>query len=199
MTINKGMDLQLFAEELEEDNNEENGNSESKETFTKEEFEAQLQAETDRRVTQALKKQERKLDEKLKEAEKLRQMSEEDKKKYQLEQREKQLTQKEREYALMENKIECSNILADRGLPKEFLDYVVAEDAEQMMENIKTMDKVFKSAVADAVNDKIEKKSPTHSADIQSGMTKEKFKKLTVSQQSEIYKNNPELWRQMTK
>ena len=40
--------------------------------------------------------------------------------------------------------------MANRGLPIEFVDYIVAEDAETMMENITTFERAFKSAVADA-------------------------------------------------
>ena len=195
------MDLQLFAnnedEDLDEEDLDEEKKDEKKDMFTKEEYESKLQAETDRRVTQALKKQERKLDDKIREADKLRDMSDEQKKQYKFEQREKDLTKKEKEYALMENKVECSNILSDRGLPKEFLNYVVAEDAEQMMENIDTMDRIFKSAVADEVGSKINKKTPRHSNETQGKMTKEKFSKLSLAQQSDIYKTNPTLWKQM--
>jgi len=195
------MDLQLFAnnedEDLDEEDLDEEKKDEKKDMFTKEEYESKLQAETDRRVTQALKKQERKLDDKIREADKLRDMSDEQKKQYKFEQREKDLTKKEKEYALMENKVECSNILSDRGLPKEFLNYVVAEDAEQMMENIDTMDRIFKSAVADEVGSKINKKTPRHSSETQGKMTKEKFSKLSLAQQSDIYKTNPTLWKQM--
>ena len=200
--VNK-MDLQLFAEE--KDSDEDKGVDEGKDekvdasdkTYTHDEFEAKLQSETDKRVTSALKKQEKKLDERLREADKLREMSEEQKKRYKIEQREKQLTKKEKEYAIMENKIECSNILSDRGLPKEFLEYVVAEDAEQMLENIDKMDRTFTSAVSDAVNAKIGKKTPNGSKDKQTGMNKAKFKELSVAQQSEIYKTNKTLWKEM--
>lgn len=198
------MNLQLFAEKggeepnLDADENEDAQEEEEEIVLTQKELEAKLQAEADRRVTQALKKQERKLESKLKEAEKLRNMDEEQKKMYEIEQREAEIAKKEKEFAIMENKIECSNILSERGLPQEFLEYVVAEDAEQMMENIKRMDKVFKAAVADEVQNKIQSKVPGQGNDSQKGMTKEKFNSLSIAQQSEIYRNNPELYKQMT-
>lgn len=207
------MDLQLFAnngdddlkdDDLDDDKKDDDlkddkkdDDTKEKDTFTKEEYESKLQSETDKRVTQALKKQERKLDDEIREADKLKSMSDEQKERYKFEQREKDLIKKEKEYALMENKVECSNILSERGLPKEFLNYVVAEDAEQMMGNIDTMDRVFKSAVADAVGSKIDKKVPRHSSEKQASMTKEKFGKLSLAQQSDIYKTNPTLWKQM--
>ena len=48
-------------------------------TYSQEEVDALLQAEVDRRITSALKKQEKKTQEKIKEAEKLAQLNEEEK------------------------------------------------------------------------------------------------------------------------
>ena len=64
-------------------------------TMTKEELNALLQKEGDRRVTQALDKQNKKNAEKLKEAEKLAKMSADEKYAYELEQREKAIVEKE--------------------------------------------------------------------------------------------------------
>lgn len=197
------MNLQLFADEGLEEGTEENteegqeGAEESK-TYTKEEVDTMLQKEADRRVSAALAKQEKKLENKLKEAEKLRNMDAEQKREYELEQRAKQIEEKEKEFALMENKIECNKILSNRGIPADFVDYVVAEDADKMMENIKTFEKLFKSAVSDAVNEKIEKKTPTGSGSKQKGLSRDEFKKMSIAQQSEIYRTNPELYKELT-
>ena len=58
-------------------------------TYTQEELDSLLQQETDRRVTEALKKAERKKQDEIKEAEKLARMNEAEKFQYELEQREK--------------------------------------------------------------------------------------------------------------
>lgn len=197
------MDLQLFAEgegaaeETTEETSTSQEEDKAKEAYTHEEVKELLQKETDRRVTEALKKQERKLESKLKEAEKLRNMDESQKKQYEFEQREKALEEKEKEFALMENKIECNKILNQRGLPIDFVGYVVAEDADTMMENINSFEKAFKAAVADAVNDKLQKKTPTAGSTSQKGMTKEAFRKLSLAEQSEIYRTNPSLYKEL--
>ena len=121
----------------------ENEGSETR-TYSQEEVDALLQAEVDRRITSALKKQEKKNQEKIKEAEKLAQLNEEEKYKYQLEQREKALEEKERKMALMENKAEASNALNSRGISISLADLVVAEDADTMMENIKLLEEEFR-------------------------------------------------------
>ena len=60
------------------------GQQNNEKTYTQAEFEAELQKETDRRVTAALKKQAQKNEAKVKEAEKLAQMNEQEKYEYQL-------------------------------------------------------------------------------------------------------------------
>lgn len=197
------MDLQLFAEgegaagEGTEQTSTSQEGDKAKEAYTHEEVKELLQKETDRRVTEALKKQERKLESKLKEADKLRNMDEEQKRQYEFEQREKALEEKEREFSLMENKIECNKILNERGLPIDFVGYVVAEDADTMMENINSFEKAFKAAVADAVNNKLQKKTPSGGTTSQKGMTKESFRKLSLAEQSEIYRTNPSLYKEL--
>ena len=68
-----------------------------------------------------------------------------------------------------------------------------------MMENITTFEKAFKAAVADAVAKKISSPTPKGSSVKQGGMTKEDFKKLSIGQQSELFRTNPELYKQMTR
>ena len=129
-------------------------------TYSQEEVDALLQAEVDRRITSALKKQEKKTQEKIKEAEKLAQLNEEEKYKYQLEQREKALEEKERKMALMENKAEASNALNSRGISISLADLVVAEDADTMMENIKLLEEEFKKSVKAEVEKRLAGNSP---------------------------------------
>ena len=78
--------------------------------------------------------------------------------------------------------MEATKVLSARGLPVEFVDYIVADDAETMMENINTFEKMFKSAVQDAVAKKISSPSPKSGSVKQTGMTREDFKKLNVAQ-----------------
>ena len=76
-------------------------------TYTQEEVDALLQSEADRRVSQALKKQEAKYQSQMKESEKLARMNEQEKFAYQLEQRELAIAEKEKALAIAENKAEA--------------------------------------------------------------------------------------------
>ena len=164
-------------------------------TYSQEEVDALLQAEVDRRITSALKKQEKKNQEKIKEAEKLAQLNEE-KYKYQLEQREKALEEKERKMALMENKAEASNALNSRGISISLADLVVAEDADTMMENIKLLEEEFKKSVKAEVEKRLAGNSPKKNLGNSNEMTKEEFRKLSIGQQSRLLEENPKIYEQ---
>lgn len=167
-------------------------------SFSQEEVNALLQQEGDRRVSMALAKQEQKFKQQMAEAEKLKAMDESQRREYEFEQRIKDFEAKEREFVITQNKLEASKVMASRGLPVAFVDYIVAENAETMLANITTFETAFKSAVADAVSSKLASPTPRTGSVLQSGMTKEQFRRLTASQQGDLYRNNPELYKQMT-
>ena len=173
------------------------GTSEQK-TYTEEEVQALLQKEADRRVSSALKKQKEQFEKEKAEAEKLKDMDESQRREYEYQQRVSELEAKEREFTLTQNKLEATKVLANRNLPVEFVDYIVAEDAETMMANIETFEKLFNSAVSDAVSKKISSPAPKTGAVKQTGLTREAFKKLSVAQQAELYRTNPNLYKQLS-
>jgi len=168
-------------------------------TYTQEEVDALLQAETDRRVTSALKKQEQKNAEKLKEAQKLAQMNEQQKYEYELNQREAAIAEKEKALALAENKNEASKILAEKGLSLSLVDFVVAEDAETMNINIQTLDKAFKQSVKDEVEKRLASKVPTKSLPLDKTLTKDQFNKMGYQELMQLKKENPEIYEELSK
>lgn len=185
---NKGMENQQTLDE----------GAETPKTYTEEEVRALLQQEGDRRVTQALNKQRKEMEKKQAEADKLREMDESQRREYEYNKKVEELEQKEREFAIAQNKLEASKVLANRGLPVEFVEYVVAEDADTMMSNIETFEKAFKAAVADEVSKRIAQPTPKAGSAQQGGLTKEQFRKLNLAQQAEIYRTNPTLYKELT-
>jgi len=157
----------------------------------------ELQAETDRRVTQALQKKEREMGKKLTEAEKLAKMSQEDQYKYKLEQKEAELAQKEKEYTLRDNKIAAMKVLSEKELPADLVEFVVNEDADVMMENINTLDKYIKTAVANQVKARLASPTPTKGLSSNTELTKEGFAKLSLSQRNDLYISNRELYNKL--
>ena len=167
-------------------------------TYTQAELDAFLQAETDRRVTAALKKAEKKNAEKLKEAQKLAQMNEQEKFQYELEQREAAIAEKEKELALAENKAEASKILAEKGLSPQLVDFVVAESAEDMSANISLLERCFKESVKAEVNKRLAGNAPKKGLPLEKAITKEDFLKMSYAELTELKKNNPEIFESFT-
>lgn len=166
-------------------------------TYTQAEVDELLQREGDRRVSEALKKAERKTQAKVKEAERLAKMNDEQKYQYELEQREKAILDKERALSLAENKAEASSILVDRGISTKLVDMVVAEDADEMMERINLLEQAFKASVKAEVEKRLSSKTPKKNLPIDGTITRESFRKMPLSQQAELYKQNPDLYNQL--
>lgn len=177
----------------------ENAGGDAPKTYTEEEVQALLQQEGDRRVSSAQKKWQKELENRMAEAEKLKNMDESQRREYEYEQKLRELEDRERDFAITQNKLEATKVLANRHLPVEFVDYIVAEDAETMMANITKFETLFNSAVADAVANKIASPAPKTGSAKQTGLTREEFKKLSVAQQAEIYRTNPELYKQLSR
>ena len=166
-------------------------------TYTQEEVNMLLQRESDRRVSEALKKAEKKNAEKVKEAQKLAQMNENEKFQYELEQREKAIAEKEKALALAENKNIASKILADKGLSLDLVDFVIAEDAETMNSNIRLFDKAFKDSVKREVEKRLGSSAPKKNLPPDETITKEKAKKMTIIERQNLLTNNPNLYNQL--
>lgn len=168
-------------------------------TYTQEEVNMLLQRESDRRVSEALKKAEKKNAEKVKEAQKLAQMNENEKFQYELEQREKAIAEKEKALALAENKNTASQILADKGLSLSLVDFVIAEDAETMNSNIRLLEKEFKDSVKREVEKRLGSSAPKKNLPPDEAITKEQAKKMSIIERQNLLNNNPELFAQLFK
>lgn len=167
-------------------------------TYTEAQVQELLQKEADKRVTAALAKQEAKYKKQQSEAEKLATMDEAQKQQYSFEQKVKELEDKQREFNLMSNKVEAQKVMSSRGLPVDFVDYIVAEDADTMMVRIETFERQFKAAVSDAISKKIGSTAPKTSTVVQTGLTKESFRKMNIAQQAQIAATNPTLYKELT-
>lgn len=167
-------------------------------TYTEAELQEAIQREADRRVTQALQKQQKKNEAKIAEAQKLASMNEAEKYEYQLKQREEAIAAKEKELALAENKNEAGKILQERGISLALVDFVVAEDAETMKDNIDLLDKAFKASVKAEVEKRMTSATPKKNLPMDKAVTKEDLAKMSIAQLSEFKRNNPDAYSQLT-
>lgn len=165
-----------------------------KTTFTKEEVDALIQKEADKRVSQALATAERKNQAKLREAEKLANMSATEKYEFELQKREQAIAEKEHQLLLAENRAEASKILAEKGLSQTFLDFVLADTADVMNDNITKIERAFKASVKQEVEKRLGNNAPKSSSINNGTMTKEQFSKLSLAEKQKLYQTDKELY-----
>lgn len=161
--------------------------------FTQEEVTKLLQAEGDKRVTEALKKAEKKFMERLEEEKKKAAMDEQQKKEYELQLKQKELDEKIKELNMEKSKNEASHLLNDNKLPLDLLDFVVDEDSLVMKAKVESLAKVFNDSVNKAAEARLEGNNLKRGSDKQvASYTDEEWNKLSLSQKNEIYNTNRE-------
>lgn len=166
-------------------------------TYTEEEVNKLLQAETDRRVSQALDKQKKKYEKEIS----LSQLDEEARNQAEKDMRIAELQEQLKEFTILQNKNEVIKVLNARGLNPAFADLVeIGEDVQEAQAKIEQLDKLFKQAVAEEVKKRLSSGTPNigNSAP-ENEITKEKFQKMTLAQQSQLFAENPELFKELTK
>lgn len=190
--------VETGAEENKETDN--NSETETKDTYTKDEVEKMLQAESDRRVTQALKKAKAEAKKDIEKAAKLGKMDEDERIAFELKSAQEELEQLRRDKAMSENTQTTLKVLANRNLPAGLLDYVLTEDEESTFEKIKDLEKMLKKWVDTEVSKRIPTQGTPKAGTTTSGkLTKEQFSKLTLTQMDELAQTNPELFNSLSK
>lgn len=165
-------------------------------TYTQEEVLALLQSETDRRVTEALKKQEKKYQKQLS----LAQLDGDERAKAEKDNRIAELEEIVAQMNIEKNKSELKSVLSSRGLSAEFADLInITDDIKESQEKIDALDKLFKAAVKAEVEKRLAANGGAPRSSSTTGeITKEVFTKMSLSQQAQVYKENPELYKRLT-
>lgn len=155
--------------------------------------EKELQSAIDKRVSQALATQKQKLEE----ANKLANMSAEERREAEYQEKIKALEEREAKLARAEMLTELTKQLSEKNLPVESADFLIGKDADATSANLKAFEKMFNKAVSAQVASKLGSTAP-QAGESANGITREQFKKMTLAQQSEIYRNDPELYNALT-
>lgn len=160
-------------------------------TYTEAEVAELLQRNGDKRVTEALKKQAAKYEQKLS----LSKLDEASRETAEKDIRIKELEEKLASYQVEKNRSELKSVLSARGLSAEFCDLIlITDDLEESQGRIDQLDKLFKNAVAEEVKRRIATGTPqvgTSSGET----TKEAFNKMSLKEKQELYRTNPELYK----
>ena len=91
-----------------------------------------------------------------------------------------------------------SKILADKGIDVALVDFVVAEDAETMNNNINLLDRAFKRSVKAEVERRIGGAAPKKGTPVDKTLTKEDFMKMSFTELLELKRDNPELYQALS-
>lgn len=166
-------------------------------SYTQEEVDALLQKEGDRRVTEALKKADKKKQAAVQEAAKLAKMDEAQRYEYELEQREKAIRDKEAQLALAENKATAAGILSNRGINPDLVGLVVAEDADTMNENINLLERAFKASVKTEVEKRLASTTPKKNLPLDKSLTREDFRKMPLTSRARLKEQHPDLYQSL--
>ncbi len=183
-----------------ENKNLDNGADESNQqqqtkTYTEEEVLALIQSEADKRVSQALKTQQKKYEKQLS----LSNLDEAERNKAEKDMRIQELEEQLKEFTILQNKNEVIKVLTARNLNPAFADLIaIGDDLEEAQNRIASLDKLFKAAVQDEVKKRLAGGVPKAGLSTSDEITPEKFKKMTLAQKSELYRNNPELFEKLT-
>src|SRR5699024_771972 len=157
------LNLQFFSESEGEENVEITENTQEEEqentTFTRSDVDREVskavQSALDKREAKHKEEMQKAIEDAIAEKERLSKLSEKERQEEQLTQREKEIDEREAEIARKELKADAITDLNEKGLPSEFADILLGDDAETTLENINTFKTAFDSAVNAAVKEKL--------------------------------------------
>lgn len=163
-------------------------------TYTEEEVLALIQSETDKRVTAALKTQQKKYEKQIS----LSKLDGDERVKAEKDNRIAELEQQLAEFQIERNKSELKSVLSSRGLSAEFADIVViSDDIEASQANIDKLDTLFKAAVKAEVEKRLAGNAPKGNGGSGPIITKETIKKMSVAELQQLKATNPELYNNL--
>ena len=165
-------------------------------TYTQEEVLELLQRESDKRVSQALKTQQKKYEKQLS----LSKLDGEERAKAEKDAEIAELREQLAQFQIERNRSELKSVLSSRGLSAEFADIIaINDDIEASQANIDKLDKLFKAAVKAEVEKRLAGNAPKGNGGTTNEITKESAKKMTMAQLNELANSNPELFEKLFK
>lgn len=172
----------------------ENTPQEETKTYTQEEVLALLQSETDKRVSQALKTQQKKYEKQLS----LSKLDGDERAKAEKDNRIAELEEQLAQFTIERNKSELKSVLSSRGLSAEFADIVaITDDIEASQANIDKLDKLFKAAVKAEVEKRLAGTAPKGNGGTPAEITKETAKKMSMAELNKLAETQPELFNKL--
>lgn len=163
-------------------------------TYTFEEVQQLLQSETDKRVSQALKTQEKKFKKEMS----LSKLDDEQRAAAEKDNKIAELEEKLAQFEIERNRSELKSVLSSRGLSAEFADILnISDDLEESQANIDKLDKLFKAAVKLEVEKRIAGNTPKGNGVNPAEITKETARKMSMAELNELAAKDPDLFSKL--
>lgn len=173
---------------------ETNQTEETTKTYTADEVMALLQKESDRRVSEALKKQQKKFDKQMS----LSQLDGDERAKAEKDNRIAELEEQLAQFQIEKNRSELKSVLSTRGLSAEFADIIaINDDIEASQANIDKLDKLFKAAVKAEVEKRLGGRDVKGNGNTSTEITPESAKKMSMAEMNELARTNPDLFNKL--
>ena len=163
-------------------------------TYTQDEVLALIQSEADKRVSQALKTQQKKKKKQLS----LSKLDGDEREKAEKDNRIAELEEQLAKFEIERNKSELKSVLSSRGLSAEFADIInISDDIEASQANIDKLDKLFKAAVKAEVERRLAGNAPKGNGVNAAEITKETAKKMSIAEMNALAKSDPGLFEKL--
>lgn len=133
------------------------------------------------------------------EAKRLAQMNQAEKQQYEFEQLQQELAEYKRKDALNGLSKEASKTLAEHDIQSDddLLAFVVKDTAEDTQTAVNAFVNLINTKVQDGVKKALSGQAPKVNTQPETGITKERFNKMTYPQKLELYNTNKELYDQL--
>lgn len=156
------------------------------------------QEELDALITKRLERASKKAETEKAEAEKLAKMSEAERQQALFDKEKTMFAEERKQYQKEKMELEVIKQMSSKGLPTEFSAYLLAEDAETALNNIKTFEVKWQQAIEKAVDNKLKGVTPKIGGTV-TGITKEDFNKMGYQEKMKIFNESPELYKELSK
>lgn len=172
------------------------GSDDTPKTFTQDEMDAAIKD----RVGRLQKSQDEKInaavEQKLKEAKRLSELSDDDKASEALTQREKDLEARETRIQRQELLSDTESVLRDSKLDPTFAPFLIGEDKDTTFTNIKAFKTAFATALKAEVKNELSGKTPDASGNANKALTRAEIAAVKdVKQRLKLIEENPELYQ----
>jgi hypothetical protein len=163
-------------------------------TYTQDEVLQLIQSEADKRVSQALKTQQKKYEKQMS----LANMDANEREKAEKDNKIAELEEQLAAFQIERNKSELKSVLSSRGLSAEFADIIsITDDIEASQLNIDKLDKLFKAAVKAEVEKRLAGNTPKGNGSVSAEITKEDARKMSMAELNRLSRENPDLFNKL--